>query len=124
MSVEVKLDHGLRCAWLTVLAGRESTTVAETVLRLSAQRPVLGSWDWVIDTRNPHTQATPEEIDKIAAAFNAVTSKQSYTVFISTDPGTYERCALLGRKFRYRQHLVARSMSEAVGLLPYSMRSI
>ena len=124
MCIRVKLDEGLRRAWVTVLPEPQTTTVAETVLRATSQRPILGSWDWIIDTRNPHAQATPEEIDSIAAAFNAVTSKQSYTIFISYDPGTYDRCALLARKFHHRRHLVARSVAEAKGLLPLSMRSI
>lgn len=124
MSIQVKLEEGLRRAWVTVLPEPETTTVAATVLRLTEQRPALGGWDWVIDTRNPHAQATPEEIDSIAAAFNAVTSRQSYTIFISHDPATYDRCAVLGRKFRDRRHLVARSVAEARSLLPHSMHSI
>ena len=124
MSIQVKLDEGLRRAWVTVLPEPQTTTVAETVLRLTQRRPALGSWDWIIDTRNPHAQATPEEIDGIAAAFNAVTSKQSYTIFISHDPATYGRCALLSRKFSDRRHLVARTVAEASSLLPYSMHSI
>ena len=124
MSIEVRLDEGLRRAWVTVLPVPETNTVADTVLRLTAQRPVLGSWDWIFDVRNTHAQATPEEIDSIAAAFNSVTSKQSYTIFVSHDPATYDRCALLGRKFLHRRHLVARSVAEARRLLPQSMHSI
>lgn len=124
MSIQVNLDEGLRQAWVTVLLEPETTTVAETVLRLTGQRPLLGSWDWIIDTRNPHAQATPGEIDSIAAAFNAVTRKQSYTIFISHDPATYGRCALLGRKFLHRRHLVARSVAEARSLLPQGMSSV
>lgn len=124
MTIQVKLDEGLRRAWITVLPEQETTTVAETVLRLTEQRPVLGSWDWIIDTRHPHTAATPAEIDSIAAAFNAATTKQSYTIFISHDPATYGRCALLGRKFLLRRHLVARSLAEATSLLPYEMPSV
>ena len=122
--MSVKLEEGLRRAWIKVLAEPETTTVAETVLKLTGQRPVLGSWDWIIDIRNPHAQATPEEIESIAQAFNAVTSEQSYTIFISRDPGTYDRCALMGRKFVRRRHLVARTETEALNLLPQTMHSI
>ncbi|MDQ3125199.1 MAG: hypothetical protein M3Q74_06280 [Pseudomonadota bacterium] len=124
MSITVKLDEGLHRVWVTVLPEPQTSTVAETVLRLTRQRPVLGRWDWVIDTRNPHAQATPEEIDSIAATFNAVRSKQSYTIFVSTDPATYDRCALMARKFLDRRHLVARSLGEAISLLPQNMHSI
>lgn len=124
MCIRVKLDEGLYRAWVTVLPEPQTSTVAETIVRLTSQRPALGGWDWIIDTRNPHAQATPEEIETIAAAFNAATSKQSYTIFISNDPGTYERCAVLGRKFQHRHHLVARSVAQATSLLPDAIRAI
>ncbi|WP_156376874.1 MULTISPECIES: hypothetical protein [unclassified Brevundimonas] len=124
MSIQVKLDEGLCRAWVTVLPEPQTSTVAETVLQLTDQRPVLGSWDWIIDIRNPHAQATPEEIESISAAFNAVTSQQSYTIFISHDPATYDRCALMARTFLRRRHLVARSVAEAKALLPMSVHRI
>lgn len=124
MNAQVKMDEGLCRVWVTVLPEPETATVAETVLRVTKQRPVLGRWDWIIDIRNPHARATPEEFDSIAAAFNAVTSHQCCTIFISHDPTTYERCALLDRKFRHRRHLVARSVAEATSLLPDGLRSI
>ena len=124
MCIRVKLDEGLQRAWITVLPEPQTTTVAETIVRLTKQRPALGGWDWIIDVRNPHAQATPEEIETIAAAFNAATSKQSYTIFISDDPATYDRCALLGRRFHYRAHLVARNGAQANSLLPETIRAI
>lgn len=124
MCIRVKLDEGLHRAWVTVLPEPQTSTVAETIVRLTNQRPALGGWDWIIDTRHPHAQATPEEIETIAAAFNAATSKQSYTIFISNDRGTYERCAVLGRKFHHRHHLVARSVAQANSLLPDAIRAI
>ena len=124
MSVQIKIDENLHRVWLTALPEPQTATVAETVLRLTRQRPILGNWDWIIDTRNPHAQATPDEIDEIATAFNTVKSEQSYTIFVSTDPATYDRCAVMGRKFLGRRHLVARSPGDALGLLPHSMHSI
>lgn len=124
MSVHVKLEEGLKRAWLTVLPEPQTTTVAATILQLTKQRPILGSWDWIIDIREPHAQATSEELDNIASAFNAVTSKQSYTIFVSNDPSAHDRCALLAQKFLYRRHLVAHSAAEAMALLPKMMHSI
>ena len=121
MSVLVKLDESLRQVWVTVLPEPQTATVAETLLRLTKQRPVLGSWDWIIDTRNPHELATVEELDRIAAAFNAVTTQPRHTIFISLQSSTYDRCAILGRKFRNRRHLVARTPGEAEALLPPSL---
>lgn len=118
MSIQVRIDEQLRQVWVTVLPVPQTTTVAETILALTEQRPALGGWDWIIDTRNPHELATIEEIDRIAGAWNAVNSTQSHTIFISDSPSTYDRVALLGRKFRNRRHLVARSPSEARSLLP------
>ncbi len=124
MSVQVRLEEGVRRAWLTVLPKPQTATVAETVLRLTNQRPVLGSWDWIIDIRNPHAQATEEELDLIAKAFNSVTSCQSYIIFISEDPATYARCAILAQKFINRRHLVAKGTVDATRLLPFTMHSI
>ncbi|RZI98560.1 MAG: hypothetical protein EON90_12855 [Brevundimonas sp.] len=125
MSIQVKLDEGLRQVFITVLRAPHPTKVSEAVLRLTAQRPELGGWDWIIDTRNPFEQATPKELDQIAAAFNAARSKQSYTIFISHDvAGTSERCGLLDLKFLNRRHLVAKNLTEAKHLIPGTMRSI
>ena len=124
MSVHVKLEEGLKRAWLTVLPEPQATTVAATILQLTTLRPALGSWDWIIDIRKPHAQATSEELDTIAAAFNAVTSEQSYTIFVSNDPSAHDRCALLAQKFLYRRHLVAQSAADAKALLPKMMHSI
>lgn len=124
MSVHVKLEEGLKRAWLTVLSEPQTTTVAATILQLTKQRPTLGSWDWIIDLRKPHTQATSEELDNIAVAFNAVTSKQSYTIFVSNDPSAHDGCARLTQRFLHRRHLVAKSLAEAKALLPKTMHSI
>ena len=124
MSIEVKLEESLRRAWVTVLPEPQTTTVAEVVLRLTKQRPGMGGWDWIIDVRNPHVRATPDEIDCMAAAFNAATSEQSFTIFISNDPATYGRCAIMGRKFVKRRHLMVASVAEAKSLLPLAMQSI
>jgi hypothetical protein len=118
MSIQVKLDEGLRRVFISVPRARRPTKVADTVLRLTRHRRELGSWDWVIDTRNPFEPATPEEIDRIAAAFNAVHSRQSYTIFISLNPATNDRCTELDLKFQNRRHLVARTLTEAKALIP------
>lgn len=124
MSARFKLDEGLRRVVITVLPGPPTTTVAETVLRLIGRRPELGGWDWIIDIRNPHEKATPEELGRIAAAFNAVRSRQSFTVFVSEDPATYDRCAAMELKFLDRCHLVAKTLAEARALIPGSMPDI
>lgn len=124
MCIRQNLDEGLQRVWLTVLPAPQTATVAETVLRLIRQRPILGSWDWIIDLRAPHEKATPDELDQIATAFNAARSKQSYTIFISADPLTRDRCTLMDTKFLDRRNLVARTPEEAESLLPRSMRSI
>lgn len=124
MSTRVKLDENLQRVVVTVLPEPQTVTVAETVLRLTNQRPGLGGWDWIIDIRNPHDKATPEELDLIAAAFNAARSRQSYTVFVSDDPVTYDRCALMELKFLNRRHLVAKTLPQALALLPWTMPSI
>lgn len=124
MSNQVKLDEGLQRVVVTVLPVYQTTTVAETVLRLTQQRPELGSWDWIIDIRNPHEKATPEELAQIAAAFNAARSKQSFTIFVSDDPATHDRCAVMELKFLDRCHFVARTMAEAQALIPPIFPSI
>ena len=110
--------------WVIAVVTPPTVTVAETVLRLTKQRPALGSWDWIFDIREPHEKATADELDQIARAFNAAWSKQSYTIFVSDDPATYDRCAVMALKFLDRRHLVAKTMAEAKALLPWTMPSI
>lgn len=124
MTTQYSLNQSLKRAVVTVMPGPQSTTVAETVLRLTKQRPELGSWDWIFDIRAPHEKATPEELDQIARAFNTARNKQSYTIFVSDDPATYDRCAMLELKFLDRRHLVAKTMAQAEALLPWTMASI
>lgn len=125
MPIQLELDEGLRRVLITVLRASQPTKVSETVLRLTAQRPELGGWDWIIDIRNPFEQANPQELEQIAAAFNAARSKQSYTIFISNDgAATSERCLQLDVKFLNRRHLVAKTLTEARHLIPRTLRSI
>ena len=124
MTTQFSLDESLKRAVVTVMPGLQTTTVAETVLRLTKQRPALGGWDWIFDIRAPHEKATADELDQIARAFNAAWSKQSYTIFVSDDPATYDRCAVMALKFLDRRHLVAKTMAEAKALLPWTMPSI
>ncbi len=124
MSPRVTLNESLKRAVVTVLPRLQTTTVAETILRLTEQRPELGSWDWIIDIRAPHEKATADELDQISQAFNAAWSKQSYTVFISDDPTTHDRCALMDTKFNDRRNLVAKTMAEAEALIPRSMARV
>lgn len=124
MSTHAFIDESLQRVFVAVLPEPPSETVAETVLRLTGKRPELGGWDWIIDIRNPHEKATLEELDLIAEAFNAARSRQGYTVFVSEDPATYARCALMELKFLDRRHLVAKSPAQALALLPWTMAAI
>ena len=98
--------------------------MAATILGLLDRRPNIASWDWIIDVRCAHQQATPSEIDQIAAAFNAATSQQGFVIYVSEDPASYNRCAMIAPKFRNRCFLVAHTVSSAKSLLPRHMPSI
>ena len=108
MTTSTQIFERLRRVVVAVTAAPETETVGQTVLRLLKARPELGGWDWVLDIRNPHEKAPMAELEQIASAFNERTSTMAYTVFVSSDPGTYDRCALLGARFQRRCHLVAR----------------
>ncbi|HZV84195.1 MAG TPA: hypothetical protein VFF48_04330, partial [Brevundimonas sp.] len=97
---------------------------AQLRTRLKQAKHGLGGWDWVLDIRNPHEKASMAELEQIASAFNERTSTTAYTVFVSSDPVTYDRCALLGARFQRRCHLVARDMAEVERLLPQAMSFI
>ncbi|HST90747.1 MAG TPA: hypothetical protein VLJ13_00945 [Brevundimonas sp.] len=124
MTTSTQISERLRRVVVAVTAAPETETVGQTVLRLLKARPELGGWDWVLDIRNPHEKAPLEELEQIAAAFNQRTTTMAYTVFVSTDPATYDRCALLGARFQRRCHLVARDMAEVERLLPQAMSFI
>lgn len=121
MSIDIKLDRGIRRVWLTVLAEPQTTTVAETTVQLVKQHPAVASWDWIIDIRNPHAKATPKEMDSVFSAFSAKGEEGHFTIFVSNDTSAYDLCALLGRKFPHRRYLAARSRAEAEALLPQRM---
>lgn len=124
MSTRVAVEERLKRVVVTVLPRLPSVTVAETVLSHLARRPELGGWDWIFDIRAPHDKATPEELDQIAAAFNAARSKQSYTIFISEDPVAFERCRIMDVKFLDRRHLVARDMRAAKALIGRTLPTV
>lgn len=124
MSVDIKLFRGLRRVWLTVLAEPQTTTVAETAVRLVKEHPAVAGWDWVVDIRNPHAKATPKEMDSIVSEFSSKGEEGGFTIFVSNDTSTYDLCALLGRKFPHRRYLAARSGAEAEALLPQRTQTI
>ncbi|WP_426051726.1 hypothetical protein [Brevundimonas sp. SL161] len=99
-------------------------TVAATILDLLDRRPKIAGWDWIIDVRCAYQQATPSEIDQIAAAFNRATSRQGFVIYVSEDPASHDRCAMIAPKFRNRCFLVAHTLSSAKLLLPRIMPSI
>ena len=124
MTTSTQISERLRRVVVAVKAAPETETVGQTVIRLLEARPELGGWDWVLDIRNPHEKASLEELEQIAAASNQRTSSMAYTVFVSQDPGTYDRLPLLGARFQRRCHLVARDMAEVERLLPQAMSFI
>ncbi|HYC74525.1 hypothetical protein [Brevundimonas sp.] len=124
MSVDIKLERGLRRVWLTVLAEPPKARVAETAVQLVKQHPGVAGWDWIIDLRVSHAKATPEEMDSIFSAFSAKGQEGNCTIFISNDSSAYDLCALLGRKFPHRRYLAARSRAEAEALLPQRTQGI
>nr|WP_295236699.1 hypothetical protein [uncultured Brevundimonas sp.] len=109
---------------ITAKTADRTPTVAETVLQIIGRRPDLGRWDWIFDLREPHEKATTEQLDQIAQVFNAVRGERSYTVFVSRDPETYARCALMDLKFLDRRHIVAPTMAEAEALIPRVVPSV
>jgi len=124
MTTTTQISERLQRVVVAVAPGPETETVAQTVLRLLAARPELGGWDWVLDIRNPHEKASLDELEQIAAAFNQRTASMAYTIFVSSAPATYDRCALLGARFQRRCHLVARDMAEVERLLPQAISFI
>ncbi len=119
-----RIDEGVQFVIVSARTDPASPTVAETILGLLKRRPEMGGWDWIIDLSRPFERAKPEEIDQISRAFNAMRSRQAYTVFISVESETWDRCRELDKRFLDRVHLVAPTMAAARALLPVSMRSI
>lgn len=124
MSVDIKLERGVRRVWLTVLAEPPTTTVAETAVQLVKQHPAVAGWDWIIDLRISHAKATPKEMDSIVSAFSAKDGEGCFTIFVSNDTSAYDLCALLGRNLPHRRYLAARSRAEAKALLPQRTQRI
>ncbi|MDQ3125041.1 MAG: hypothetical protein M3Q74_05480 [Pseudomonadota bacterium] len=124
MSIDIKLVRGMRQVWLTVLAGPQTTTVAESAVQLVKQHPAVASWDWIIDLRNPPAKGTPKDMDSIVSAFSDKGDEGGFTIFVSNHTSAYDLCAVLGRKFPHRRYLAARSRAEAEALLPQRTQTI
>jgi hypothetical protein len=93
-------------------------TVAATILDRVRRRPEIAGWDWIIDVRCAHQQATASEIGEIAEAFNRASSRQGFVIYVSEDDASHERCTMIAPKFRNRCFLVARDLPAAKLLLP------
>ena len=124
MSVDIKLDRGIRRVWLAVLAEPQTITVAETAVQLVKQHPAVANWDWIIDVRNPHAKASPKEMDSIVSAFSMKGDEGGFTIFVTKDTSVYDLCAQLGRNFLHRRYLAVGSLAEAEALLPQRTQTI
>jgi hypothetical protein len=119
----ISIVEAERCV-VVAASAQPGATVAATILDLLDRRTNIAGWDWIIDVRCAHQQATPSEIDQIATAFNAATSRQSFVIYVSEDPASQHRCSMIAPKFRNRCFLVADTLSSAKSLLPRTMQSI
>jgi len=119
----ISIVEAERCV-VVAASAQPGATVAATILDLLDRRPNIAGWDWIIDVRCAHQQATPSEIDRIATAFNAATSRQNFVVYVSEDRASHHRCSMIAPKFRNRCFLVADTLSAAKSLLPRTMQSI
>ena len=123
MGAVVSFVEAERSVVVTATA-QPGATLAATILDWLVRRPAIAGWDWIIDVRCAHVQATPPEIDQIATAFNAATSRQAFVIYVSEEAATHERCSLIAPKFRNRCFLVARTLTSAKSLLPKTMQVI
>lgn len=121
---QYSIDENRRRIVITAKTADRTPTVAETVLQIIGRRPDLGRWDWIFDIREPHEKATTEPLDQIAEVFNAMRGERSYTIFVSSDPETYARCALMDLKFLDRRHIVAPTRKEAEALITTVVPSV
>ncbi|WP_284876977.1 hypothetical protein [Brevundimonas sp. MEB006b] len=121
---QYNIDENRRRIVITAKTADRTPTVAETVLQIIGRRPDLGRWEWIFDIREPHEKATTEQLDQITEVFNVVCGEHSCTIFVSSDPETYARCALMDLKFIDRRHIVAPTMKEGEALIPRVVPSV
>jgi hypothetical protein len=102
---------------LTSGEGVRGPDLADATIRAVTERPDLADWDWINDLRDPVEDSSGEDIVRIAAAFDAVSTSPSWTVFVSRDPNLRLWAQVMDHQFRHRRHLVADSPETAAALL-------
>ena len=102
---------------LTPGPGMRGPRLTDLVLQALADRPEIADWDWVNDLREPIEDSSNDDIVRIAAAFDAVSTVPTFTVFVTPDQNLSLWAQVMDHQFRQRRHLIADTPEAALALL-------
>lgn len=97
--------------------GMRGPRLTDLVIQALADRPEIADWDWVNDLREPIEDSSNDDITRIAAAFDAVSTVPTFTIFVTPDPNLRLWAQVMDHQFKHRRHLTVDTPEAALALL-------
>jgi len=101
---------------LDLNSGVTAARALEQVIPLLEAHPELWSWDWIVDTRVVPTDASVDQIARLAEMFQRP-ARSAITAFATDDRFLHLWARVMDFQFPGRQHLVVSSAAAAVQLI-------
>ena len=117
MSIHLTYHDAERRVLLTPGEGVRGPALTDHVIRAVTERPEIADWDWINDLRIPVEDSSSDDIVRIGAAFDAVSTVPAWTVFVTRDPNLGLWARVMDHQFKHRRHLIADSPEAAAVLL-------
>ena len=117
MAFQIRFLDADRRVLLTPGPGMRGPRLTDHVIQALADRPEIADWDWVNDLREPVEDSSHDDIIRIAAAFDAVSTVPTFTVFVTPDQNLRLWAQVMDHQFRHRRHLIAETPEAALALL-------
>lgn len=117
MPASITYLDDLRRVVMIVGEGTRGPDLARFTIEAVRARPELADWDWINDLTHPVEDSSAEDIPMIAEAFDPLSTRTSWTVFVTRDPGLALWAQVMDHQFRFRRHMVAPSIEAAMGML-------
>ena len=117
MSIAIVAIDAQRRVLLTSGQGARGPQLADATIRAVVERPELANWDWINHLQATVEDSSGEDIARIAAAFDPLSTGPCWTVFVSRDPNLRLWAQVMDHQFKHRRHLFADSPEAAAALL-------
>ena len=119
MPIDLVFHEDTRRVVMTVGEGTRGPDLGRLVKEAVRARPALADWDWINDLRHPVEDSSADDIPKLAEVFDPVSTRPTWTVLVSHDPGLAMWAKVMDHQFKFRRHLTASSIEAAMALLDH-----